>query len=486
MAEPVVPPELPCNRTGRGCHEVSAPCVIMDAMDTQSSTYSDDELTAVLAEHLASLDRDDSYRTDRVLKRSDVETTELVYFEGSGGGSLGPFVRKRIDASAQIGGAYERLFAAQRAGRRFEHLPRIVDCRRVGDELCVVMEYVEGETLEALVGRLGATPDYACELFGALCDAVGELHDGFAVAGEVPVPVIHRDLKPSNIIVSGVRYATDAGMAFSSLVIIDLGIARVWRDGADADTVKFGTRPYAPPEQYGFGQTSVRSDVYALGALLFFCLTGTDPKPGCGMREQCEAHGIPTPLADAICMAMALDPAKRFASAAALGHAALAAYELCLPASLSAGAMRPAATRAASPAPLPFTQQHLAASPLTPARKSLLSRIPEPIGRIWNGIIYAATLLLLVGSHFAVFQPTGANRSYPTWFLALEYFLMVDGMVLLISFGMLDRRRLRRRFPVLDRYRGREFAMLWLKALGIMSVVMILVIAIGNATGIVA
>ena len=462
------------------------PCVIMDAMDTQSSTYSDDELTAVLAEHLASLDRDDSYRTDRVLKRSDVEATELVYFEGSGGGSLGPFVRKRIDASAQIGGAYERLFAAQRAGRRFEHLPRIVDCRRVGDELDVVMEYVEGETLEALVGRLGATPDYACELFGALCDAVGELHDGFAVAGEVPVPVIHRDLKPSNIIVSGVRYATDAGMAFSSLVIIDLGIARVWRDGADADTVKFGTRPYAPPEQYGFGQTSVRSDVYALGALLFFCLTGTDPKPGCGMREQCEAHGISTPLADAICMAMALDPAKRFASATALGHAALAAYELCVPVSLSAGAMRPAATRAASPASLPSAQQHLAASPLTPARKSLLSRIPEPIGRIWNGIIYAATLLLLVGSHFAVFQPTGANRSYPTWFLALEYFLMVDGMVLLISFGMLDRRRLRRRYPVLDRYRGREFAMLWLKALGIMSVVMILVIAIGNATGIVA
>ena len=85
-------------------------------MDTQSPTYSDDELTAALAGHLASLERDDSYRVDRVLKHSDVETTELVYFEGSGGGSLGPFVRKRIDASAQIGGAYERLFAAQHAG----------------------------------------------------------------------------------------------------------------------------------------------------------------------------------------------------------------------------------------------------------------------------------------------------------------------------------------------------------------------------------
>lgn len=152
-------------------------------MDTQAPTYPDDELTAALAEHLASLDRDDSYRVERVLKRSSVETTELVYFEGTGGGSLGPFVRKRIDASAQIGGAYERLFAAQRAGRRFEHLPRIVDCRRVGDELNVVMEYIEGETLGVLVDRLGATPDYACELYPALCDAVGELHAGFAMAG---------------------------------------------------------------------------------------------------------------------------------------------------------------------------------------------------------------------------------------------------------------------------------------------------------------
>ena len=156
---------------------------MMDAMDIQSPTYSDDELTASLVEHLASLDRDDSYRVERVLKLSDVETTELVYFEGSGGGSLGPFVRKRIDASVQIGGAYERLFAAQRAGRRFEHLPRIVDCRRVGDELDVVMEYVEGETLEALVGRLGATPDYARGLYPVLCEAVGELHAGFAAAG---------------------------------------------------------------------------------------------------------------------------------------------------------------------------------------------------------------------------------------------------------------------------------------------------------------
>ena len=467
---------------------------MMDAMDTQSSTYSDDELAAALAEHLASLDRDDSYRVERVLKCSDVETTELVYFEGSGGGSLGPFVRKRIDASAQIGGAYERLFTAQRAGRRFEHLPRIVDCRRLGDELDVVMEYVEGETLEALVGRLGATPDYARELYPVLCDAVGELHAGFAAAGEPALPVIHRDLKPSNIIVSGVRHAADAGMTFSSLVIIDLGIARVWRDGADADTVKFGTRSYAPPEQFGFGQTSERSDIYALGALLFFCLTGTDPKPGRDMREQCKAHGIPTPLADAVCMAMALDPAKRFASAKALGYAARAAYELCLPE--PSPAMPPAVNvpcvvvsqvpQPVGPGPSPLADQLPPALPAPSRCARLLSRIPEPVGRIWNGCIYAATLLLLMGSHFAVFSPTGENRNYPTWFLALEYFLMVDGLVLLIVFGIIDRRRLRRRFPILDRYRGNAFVELWLKALAFMAAVMCVVIVVGNATGVVS
>lgn len=458
---------------------------MMDAMDTQNPTYSDDELTAALAEHLASFDRDDSYRVERVLKRSDVETTELVCFEGSGGGSLGPIVRKRIDASAQIGGAYERLFAAQRAGRRFEHLPRIVDCRRAGDELDVVMEYIEGETLEALVGRLGATPDYARGLFPALCDAVAELHAGFGEVGKAPAPIIHRDLKPSNIIVSGVRYAADAGMTFSSLVIIDLGIARAWREGADADTVKFGTRPYAPPEQYGFGQTSVRSDAYALGALLFFCLTGVDPKPGLDMREQCEARGIPTPLADVICMSMALDPAKRFASAEALGRATRAAYDLIHPVRPPAPALvhTPALETGLTPQGLRNPAE--LPRPATSAACGLLSRVPESLGRIWNTLVCFSLLVFFAGSHFAVFHPTGANQSYPTWFLIIEYFFFVDGLMVLMHFALLDKRRLRRRFALLDSYRGKKLAKLWLKALGVLLLCMIVIVAVANATGVV-
>lgn len=458
---------------------------MMDAMDTQSPTYSDDELTASLAEHLASLDRSDSYRVERVLKCSDVETTELVYFEGSGGGSLGPFVRKRIDASAQIGGAYERLFAGSAGGRRLNTYP---GCRLpprgeelgCGDGICR-----NGETLEALVGRLGATPDYAascipfCVKRWASCMLVLQLR------GSPGVPVIHRDLKPSNIIRIGREVCGDAGMTFSSLVIIDLGIARVWRDGADADTVKFGTRPYAPPEQYGFGQTSVRSDVYALGALLFFCLTGVDPKPGLDMREQCEARGIPTPLSDAVCMSMALDPAKRFASAEALGRATRAAYDLS----------RPVRPPAPAPVRTPDSETVLASQglqkpaglpgPAASAACGLLSRVPESLGRIWNTLVCFSLLVFFAGSHFAVFHPTGANQSYPTWLLIIEYFFFVDGLMVLMHFALLDKRRLRRRFALLDSYRGKKLAKLWLKALGVLLLCMIVIVAVANATGVV-
>lgn len=67
---------------------------------------------------------------------------------------------------------------------------------------------------------------------------------------------------------------SDAG-----LTIIDFGIARAFREGAAGDTAHFGTRCYAPPEQFGYGQTDERSDVYALGMLLYYLLAERDPSP---------------------------------------------------------------------------------------------------------------------------------------------------------------------------------------------------------------
>lgn len=268
----------------------------------------DNSLHDELAAQLDALDvatASGAYRVERVLKRSPMEETQLVHLRCTDGGELGPYVRKVFAANAGIGGAYEKLAEAQRAGARFRQLPRIVSCAKKDGRLEVVMEYIQGATLREVVER--TRPEdralLAYRLMPAVCEAVRELHEGM---GEV---IIHRDLTPSNVMIPDADPATP--------VLIDLGIARVWREGADADTTRFGTRPYAPPEQFGFGQTDVRSDVYALGMLAFFCLTGRDPEAS--DRE----HGfacleVPEGWRKVIAKAVSLDPGERYGAASEL------------------------------------------------------------------------------------------------------------------------------------------------------------------------
>ena len=451
----------------------------MDTDDTTTHAFDDE-----LGRYLASIERDDSYRVVRTLKVSDAETTELVMFEGADGGSLGPFVRKRIAASARIGGAYERLFRAQKAGRRFEHLPRIVDCRHSSNGLDVVMEYIEGETLEAVVRRLGPSVALADTVMPTLCKAVGELHAGFALPGEAPVPVIHRDLKPSNIMISGADAAPAGRVALSSLVLIDLGIAREWREGADADTVKFGTRPYAPPEQYGFGQTSVRRDVYALGGLLYFCVTGVDPEPGLGPSVLAEEAGVPERAATVIERAMAFDPAARYGSVAEMAAALSGAN----------GDSREDAYKERPSVPITHRVnpvRSLSSLPSSRVRLRLrrrvglmdrLHHVPDGLGRAWNVLLYLILALMLWSSWLATFCPTGANVNLPTWFLALEYLFMLNIGFATTTFVMLDKRRWRRRFPVLERWRGKRLVAWYV---GINAVTMLIVSVIGSGLGLI-
>ena len=394
-------------------------------------TALDDEL----AQHLAALGHDDEYFVLSVLKVSDAETTELVAPTGGRGATSSArseqrFVRKRIDERSGLGGAYERLLAAQKAGRTFAHLPRIVSCERVAGRLDVIMEYVEGTTLAEYVAERGASEELARQLFPLLCDAAAELHGGFGTSGKRGEPVIHRDLKPSNVMVG----ETADGMP--ALKIIDLGIARTWRADAESDTVQLGTRAYAPPEQYGFGQTSVRSDVYALGGLLFFCLTGDDPKTGMGIAEQVAQACVPKRLGRVICRAMAFDPQDRYANASELGKAAGAVLGR---AANSGDAPTAVATR--------------------PRRC-----VPHLMGRAWNAVLIAGALLVAAGSGYAVFEPTGQNVNLPTWLLAAEYFGMLDVWLVVLAYVLMDKRRLRRRFHALEHFRGKRLVA-WAAAL---------------------
>lgn len=268
-----------------------------------------------LGAYLAAVAREDCYRVVRPLgaaARMGADPsvagqagtiTELVQFEGANGATLGPFVRKRIDLALGVGTAYQELYEAQCSGARFAHVPRIVECYKTGKELVVVSEFILGETLDAFVNNAGPSLELSLSVVPAVCAAVAELHKAF------DPPVVHRDLKPANIIVS-------EGPSGLSATLIDFGIARRYREGAAADTVRFGTRSYAPPEQYGFGQTSVRSDIYALGMIALFCITGEEAH-GQPSAESLARTGVTGPYADAILQATSFDPGRRFASAEA-------------------------------------------------------------------------------------------------------------------------------------------------------------------------
>lgn len=456
-------------------------------MDTEDRTHDDADLSSELDGFLEAAARSDSWRVERTLKSSPFEMTELVRFRGASGGELGPFIRKRIDCSAGVGRAYERLWDAQRSGIILHGVPRLVECLRSGDELSVVTEFIEGRTLGELVRDEGASERLATGIMPALCDAVFELHT------LLDPPLIHRDLKPSNVIVRS------DGRPF----VIDFGIARAWDGEADADTVRFGTRAYAPPEQFGFGQTDARSDVYALGKLALFCATGGE---GTGPADEADLRrrGLSAPLSEVIARATAFDPARRFSGARALGRAlrecAAAggvpaqpegepfAYRMPSPSSGHAagpiGGMLPAASvpgtavsaalgtgptasaalatgRAASithetdqlasavPAPGP-------AAPVAPVPRrsrvvAALDRIPLGVGVVWDLVVLFVYAFCVLGSVFAIVRPNENDAALPLWFRVMEYGLLIIVCFGVIGWALLDKRPLRAIFPRLPR-----------------------------------
>ncbi|MBN2550239.1 MAG: protein kinase [Anaerolineales bacterium] len=143
------------------------------------------------------------------------------------------------------------------------NLPRVIDHFYIPDQgQYLVMDYIEGEDLKSMLDRLGRLPE------SMVVNWIGQITDALAYLHRQPQPIIHRDIKPSNI-----KIRPDG-----SAVLVDFGIAKVF-DVHLVTTVgaKAVTPGYSPPEQYGGGNTDVRSDIYALGATLYHLLTGRTP-----------------------------------------------------------------------------------------------------------------------------------------------------------------------------------------------------------------
>lgn len=144
-------------------------------------------------------------------------------------------------------------------------IPTIVDIidHRDNEFIYVVMDYVEGESLDKVLAEYGAQPqDMVIDWVKQICDAFSYLHS------QKP-PIIYRDMKPANVMLK----------PEGNIKIIDFGIAREYKEGNLADTTVLGTKGYASPEHYGGRQTDERSDIYTLGMTMHHLLTGVDPRP---------------------------------------------------------------------------------------------------------------------------------------------------------------------------------------------------------------
>lgn len=180
----------------------------------------------------------------------------------------------------------------------------------------LVMDYVDGHTLEEIniqhIRRTGRPLPEAQVLDWILpiCESLDGLH-------RQPTPIIHRDVKPANI------KLTRQGIP----ILIDLGLAKLYNAGTQTLGAALAFTPgYAPPEQYqASGATDQRTDVYGMGATLFYLLTGYQPTEA---PARLGPHALPAPRAlnpslspateAVILKAMTLDPAGRQQSAGIL------------------------------------------------------------------------------------------------------------------------------------------------------------------------
>lgn len=175
-------------------------------------------------------------------------------------------------------------------------LPRVVDFFQENGRHYLVMDYVEGTTLEQLLEKGPLSVGEALKLGVQIAETLEYLH-------AQPQPVIFRDLKPANIIL------TSSGKP----MLVDFGIARVFRQGAGSDTRALGTPGYAAPEQYGRGQSDHRTDLYALGATLHHALSGSDPGES-PFQFAPLGERVPPDLDRLILRAVSLKPEDRFQS----------------------------------------------------------------------------------------------------------------------------------------------------------------------------
>lgn len=171
----------------------------------------------------------------------------------------------RKDGKMDFNTVRQGLVAEVETLKKLKHpnLPSIVDVIEDEDSFIIVMDYIEGRSIDKIIEENGAQPEtFVVEWAKQLCDVLGYLHS------RTP-PIIYRDMKPANVMLK----------PDGNIMVIDFGTAKNYEIDL-GETTGIGTIGYAAPEQYigsGLGRTDARTDIYCLGITMYHLLTNIDP-----------------------------------------------------------------------------------------------------------------------------------------------------------------------------------------------------------------
>jgi serine/threonine protein kinase len=170
----------------------------------------------------------------------------------------------------------------------------------------MLMEFIEGSTLEKFIETFGPCSTelvncYIHQIYQAL-QYLHNHHDG---------QLIYCDLKPSNLMISN----------DGKITLIDMNTLRLKKDSSHSDTYYIGSRGFTAPEAYGYAQSTETSDVYSLGATLYFLLTGNTPSVGILFHEEIKSSKLDLKYKAIILKATKFNPKDRYQSVAAVKNA---------------------------------------------------------------------------------------------------------------------------------------------------------------------
>lgn len=201
---------------------------------------------------------------EEALPREFAEQYDLIECLSSVAGCDTLLVKEKATGKKMVAKCYktgsllfDRTESTQLTGIRSDAVPHFMGEYRNESYRCVLREYVEGISLEEFVRENRLTEE-------VITDIAVELAKNMQVLHNLNPVIIHRDIKPQNIIIK----------RDGSIALIDFGISRVYKKDVETDTVFYGTENFAPPEQYGFMQTDIRSDIYSFGIVLSWLITG--------------------------------------------------------------------------------------------------------------------------------------------------------------------------------------------------------------------